>query len=191
MCHHNTFMLYSSMKNTNEQKWGTVTHISVGTSLLVSLVFSLVGYATFTGFVQGTNTYLCLEMKYINDAGESRKMTLSSRLNMNQRYVHYFLLHGNWTLSMNYLVFDFGRWPSGKLLLGWRSYQSGTIPLLSYDTLDLPSGMFCCKRCYWKHLLLREAAIDNQSTLWNNASNRHRRLCILHFHRLLRSGFRT
>lgn len=55
MCHHNTFMLYSSMKNTSEEKWGTVTHISVGTSLIVSLVFSLVGYATFTGFVQGTH----------------------------------------------------------------------------------------------------------------------------------------
>ncbi len=53
MCHHNTFMLYGSLKNSTEQKWATVTHISVGSSYLVSVVFSLVGYATFTGMVQG------------------------------------------------------------------------------------------------------------------------------------------
>ncbi|XP_035705613.1 putative sodium-coupled neutral amino acid transporter 11 isoform X2 [Folsomia candida] len=53
MCHHNTFMLYGSLKNSTEAKWGTVTHISVGSSFLVSVVFSMVGYATFTGQVQG------------------------------------------------------------------------------------------------------------------------------------------
>ncbi|CAG7819300.1 unnamed protein product [Allacma fusca] len=54
MCHHNTFMIYTSMENTNERKWSKVTHISIGTSLAVSLVFSLGGYATFTGNVQET-----------------------------------------------------------------------------------------------------------------------------------------
>ncbi|ODN06280.1 putative sodium-coupled neutral amino acid transporter 11 [Orchesella cincta] len=53
MCHHNTFMIYSSMKNTSQEKWQKVTHISIGSSLVISLVFALVGYATFTGHVQG------------------------------------------------------------------------------------------------------------------------------------------
>lgn len=53
MCHHNTFMIYSSMRNTSQEKWQKVTHISISTSLLISLVFALVGYGTFTGYVQG------------------------------------------------------------------------------------------------------------------------------------------
>ncbi|CAL8147928.1 unnamed protein product [Orchesella dallaii] len=53
MCHHNTFMIYGSMRNTSQEKWQKVTHISIGSSLVISLVFALVGYATFTGQVQG------------------------------------------------------------------------------------------------------------------------------------------
>lgn len=40
MCHHNTFMLYGSLKNSTEAKWGTVTHISVGSSFLVRIAHS-------------------------------------------------------------------------------------------------------------------------------------------------------
>lgn len=53
MCHHNTFMIFGSMKNKNECNWNKVTHISIGTALIVSIIFSIFGYATFTGIVQG------------------------------------------------------------------------------------------------------------------------------------------
>jgi len=71
MCHHNTFMIYGSMRNTSQEKWQKVTHISIGSALVVSLVFGLVGYATFTGYVQGilnkneeniTYMYICIQI---------------------------------------------------------------------------------------------------------------------------------
>ncbi len=56
MCHHNTFMIYGSMRNTSQEKWQKVTHISISSALVVSLIFALVGYGTFTGLVQGIYT---------------------------------------------------------------------------------------------------------------------------------------
>lgn len=46
-------MIYSSVENTSELKWQKLTHISIGISLGMSFIFSLAGYATFTGNVQG------------------------------------------------------------------------------------------------------------------------------------------
>lgn len=42
------------MRNTSQEKWQKVTHISISCALVVSLIFALVGYGTFTGLVQGT-----------------------------------------------------------------------------------------------------------------------------------------
>jgi len=33
--------------------WSLVTHVSVGSAVLVSVVFAAAGYATFTGYTQG------------------------------------------------------------------------------------------------------------------------------------------
>lgn len=53
MCHHNTFLIYSSMSNASEKKWETVTHASIFTSLVVSCLFGIAGYCTFKAFSQG------------------------------------------------------------------------------------------------------------------------------------------
>ncbi|XP_054286710.1 putative sodium-coupled neutral amino acid transporter 11 [Macrosteles quadrilineatus] len=53
MCHHNVFLLYASIEEATQEKWDKVTHYSVFASFLVTVVFGLVGYTTFTGYVQG------------------------------------------------------------------------------------------------------------------------------------------
>ncbi|CAG9769925.1 unnamed protein product [Ceutorhynchus assimilis] len=53
MCHHNTFLIYSSIADPSQKKWETVTHASILTSLLVACLFGIAGYATFTAYSQG------------------------------------------------------------------------------------------------------------------------------------------
>ncbi|KAL3270436.1 hypothetical protein HHI36_020991 [Cryptolaemus montrouzieri] len=53
MCHHNTFLIYTSIEEPNEKKWETVTHVSITTSLIVAVLFGLAGYATFAAYSQG------------------------------------------------------------------------------------------------------------------------------------------
>ncbi|KDR11093.1 Putative sodium-coupled neutral amino acid transporter 11 [Zootermopsis nevadensis] len=53
MCHHNTFLLYGSIQDADQHRWDTVTHASILTSLVVSALFGIAGYATFTGNSQG------------------------------------------------------------------------------------------------------------------------------------------
>lgn len=54
MCHHSTFLLFGSIKQPTEARWARLTHASVFISALVEIFFAMFGYATFTGFVQGT-----------------------------------------------------------------------------------------------------------------------------------------
>lgn len=53
MCHHNTFILYDSIQDADQRRWDTVTHASILTSFVVSALFGIAGYATFTGNSQG------------------------------------------------------------------------------------------------------------------------------------------
>lgn len=53
MCHHNTFLIYGSLQEANEQRWETVTHASLLTSLIITALFGVAGYATFTAYTQG------------------------------------------------------------------------------------------------------------------------------------------
>ncbi|XP_063698102.1 putative sodium-coupled neutral amino acid transporter 11 [Culicoides brevitarsis] len=53
MCHHNTFLVYQSMRNASLELWQHVTHISVGFALIISALFGLAGYATFRALSQG------------------------------------------------------------------------------------------------------------------------------------------
>lgn len=55
MCHHNTFLIYGSIENASQKKWDRVTHASLFASFMVSSMFGIAGYATFTGFSQGSS----------------------------------------------------------------------------------------------------------------------------------------
>ncbi|XP_005090927.1 putative sodium-coupled neutral amino acid transporter 11 [Aplysia californica] len=53
MCHHNTFLIHSSMENPTQRRWGFVTHFSVLFSMVMCLVLGISGYASFTGNTEG------------------------------------------------------------------------------------------------------------------------------------------
>lgn len=53
MCHHSSFLVYSSMENPSQSKWNQITHISLGASFIIVLIFGVTGYASFTGYSQG------------------------------------------------------------------------------------------------------------------------------------------
>ncbi|KRT82534.1 Amino acid transporter, partial [Oryctes borbonicus] len=53
MCHHNTFLIYTSIQDASQKRWDIVTHASIVTSLLVACLFGIAGYATFTAYSQG------------------------------------------------------------------------------------------------------------------------------------------
>lgn len=53
MCHHNTFLIYSSIQEATQNRWDAVTHTSILTSLIVSMLFGIAGYTTFTAYSQG------------------------------------------------------------------------------------------------------------------------------------------
>ncbi|XP_055619866.1 putative sodium-coupled neutral amino acid transporter 11 [Toxorhynchites rutilus septentrionalis] len=53
MCHHNTFLVYQSMKSATLERWEKVTHLSVGFAWLVAALFGIAGYSTFRALSQG------------------------------------------------------------------------------------------------------------------------------------------
>ncbi|XP_041858014.1 putative sodium-coupled neutral amino acid transporter 11 [Melanotaenia boesemani] len=53
ICHHNSFLIYGSLKQPTLANWSLVTHISVGSALIISAAFAVAGYSTFTGYTQG------------------------------------------------------------------------------------------------------------------------------------------
>ncbi|CAL1582464.1 unnamed protein product [Knipowitschia caucasica] len=53
ICHHNSFLIYGSLQEPTLSNWTRVTHVSVGSALVISAVFAVAGYATFTGYTQG------------------------------------------------------------------------------------------------------------------------------------------
>ncbi len=53
ICHHNSFMLYCSIHETNLDKWNRVTHSSVVIALVIMGIFGLGGYATFVNATEG------------------------------------------------------------------------------------------------------------------------------------------
>lgn len=55
MCHHNTFLVYQSMRNATLERWEKVTHISIGFAWVVAALFGIAGYATFRALSQGKN----------------------------------------------------------------------------------------------------------------------------------------
>lgn len=55
MCHHNVFLLYESIERADQTKWDKITHFSLSVSFAISAMFGVAGYATFTGYSQGTH----------------------------------------------------------------------------------------------------------------------------------------
>ncbi|XP_062258844.1 putative sodium-coupled neutral amino acid transporter 11 [Platichthys flesus] len=53
ICHHNSFLVYGSLDQPTLANWSQVTHVSVGSALVLSAAFAVAGYTTFTGFTQG------------------------------------------------------------------------------------------------------------------------------------------
>lgn len=53
MCHHNTFLIYSSLEAPSEERWATVSHYGVAVAAFVGLVFGINGYALFNSFSLG------------------------------------------------------------------------------------------------------------------------------------------
>ncbi|XP_071539182.1 putative sodium-coupled neutral amino acid transporter 11 [Panulirus ornatus] len=53
MCHHSSFLVYDSLADNTQERWNKVTHISIGSAAVLSLVFAVAGYLTFTGYTQG------------------------------------------------------------------------------------------------------------------------------------------
>lgn len=59
MCHHNSFLLFDVLDNPTQKRWNLVTHISIGISCMIIVIFGICGYVTFTGSVQGMqNAYI-------------------------------------------------------------------------------------------------------------------------------------
>ncbi|XP_037644891.1 putative sodium-coupled neutral amino acid transporter 11 [Sebastes umbrosus] len=53
ICHHNSFLIYGSLEQPTLANWSRVTHVSVGSALIISAAFAVAGYTTFTGYTQG------------------------------------------------------------------------------------------------------------------------------------------
>ncbi|KAF7650054.1 hypothetical protein LDENG_00132200, partial [Lucifuga dentata] len=53
ICHHNSFLIYSSLEQPTLANWSRVTHMSVGSALILCAGFAVAGYTTFTGYTQG------------------------------------------------------------------------------------------------------------------------------------------
>ncbi|XP_054156756.1 putative sodium-coupled neutral amino acid transporter 11 [Oppia nitens] len=53
MCHHSSFLMYESLENPTQSRWNRITHISVGTSCLIILLYGIFGYVTFGQYSQG------------------------------------------------------------------------------------------------------------------------------------------
>ncbi|XP_066468225.1 putative sodium-coupled neutral amino acid transporter 11 isoform X1 [Tiliqua scincoides] len=53
ICHHNSFLVYGSLKDPSLSNWSRVTHMSVSFAIFVSLLFAICGYVTFRGYTEG------------------------------------------------------------------------------------------------------------------------------------------
>ncbi|XP_072029195.1 putative sodium-coupled neutral amino acid transporter 11 isoform X2 [Amphiura filiformis] len=53
VCHHNSFLIFSSLETPTTVTWSKVTHLAVLIAFLACALVGICGYATFTGFTQG------------------------------------------------------------------------------------------------------------------------------------------
>lgn len=62
MCHHNTFLVYQSMRDATLERWEKVTHISIAFAWVVAALFGIAGYATFRALSQGKKMVIFLSL---------------------------------------------------------------------------------------------------------------------------------
>lgn len=53
VCHHNSLLIYGSLRTPTLDRFATVTHISTAMSLVASSTMAVAGYMTFTDKTQG------------------------------------------------------------------------------------------------------------------------------------------
>uniref|UniRef100_A0A2K6FH43 Putative sodium-coupled neutral amino acid transporter 11 n=1 Tax=Propithecus coquereli TaxID=379532 RepID=A0A2K6FH43_PROCO len=53
ICHHNSFLVYSSLEEPTVAKWSRIIHTSIMVSTFICMLFATCGYLSFTGFTQG------------------------------------------------------------------------------------------------------------------------------------------
>lgn len=47
VCHHSSFIVFQSLRNPTAKRWATVTHLSLGMAVVLSMIMSLTGYLNF------------------------------------------------------------------------------------------------------------------------------------------------
>lgn len=47
VCHHNSLLIYGSLRTPTLDRWDKVTHISTGLSVVASLIMTISGYSVF------------------------------------------------------------------------------------------------------------------------------------------------
>ena len=52
VCHHNSFIVYNSLENANTARWKTVSQMSVGISVVLSLILSVTAYLCFRDTIE-------------------------------------------------------------------------------------------------------------------------------------------
>ncbi|XP_071803818.1 putative sodium-coupled neutral amino acid transporter 11 isoform X2 [Asterias amurensis] len=53
ICHHNSFLVYTSLETPDAHNWSKVTHSAVVMATFLSILVGLGGFITFTGYTQG------------------------------------------------------------------------------------------------------------------------------------------
>ena len=53
VCHHNTFLVYNSMRNANLRRWKKVSHASIFSSFVLCLIMGLGGFLSFGSHTEG------------------------------------------------------------------------------------------------------------------------------------------
>lgn len=66
MCHHNTFLVYQSMRDATLERWEKVTHISIAFAWVVSALFGMAGYATFRALSQGEYFFISFLQHFLS-----------------------------------------------------------------------------------------------------------------------------
>lgn len=47
VCHHNSMLIYGSLRTPTLDRWNMVTHVSTGVSVIASLIMAIAGFSIF------------------------------------------------------------------------------------------------------------------------------------------------
>jgi hypothetical protein len=66
VCHHNTLLIYGSLRVPTLDNWNKVTHASTGLSVIASLVMAVSGYSVFVSVNSLYSNVTLIEMVRID-----------------------------------------------------------------------------------------------------------------------------